>query len=141
MKKLILTMALLIIVFAVTQAQSVAAKKEFNNTLQAYFEIKNGLAKDHAVAAAEGAKSLLSNLSGFPVKTLSETQQGLWHAQTEEIKKAATAIAAEKDIKEQRKSFGTVSYAMLKLAKNFNLNKEVVYVQYCPMAKKAGSMK
>ena len=138
MKKLILTMIVMAsVLVTVAQAQSVVAKREFNNTLKAYFETKNALAKDNAIAAVDGAKGLLENLSGFPVKTLTPAQQTLWNTQTEEIKKAATAIVAEKDIKEQRKQFGNVSYAMVKLAKDFNLNKDVVYVQYCPMAKKS----
>ena len=138
MKKLLVIVALLSFTVATfTRAQSVVAKREFNNTLKAYFEAKNALAKDNAVLASESVKGLIKNIDEFPVKTLSAEQQVLWKDEAAAIKKAALAISTEKALKEQRKSFWPLSTAMLKLAKNFNLNNNEVYVQYCPMAKKS----
>ena len=137
MKKITLIIALLVAVGFTTKAQSVVAKREFNNTLKAYFGAKNALAKDNATLASESIKALTSNLDNFPVKTLSESQQALWKVESEKIKKAALEIAEEKAIKSQRQSFWPLSSAMVKLAKAFNMNNEVIYVQYCPMAKKS----
>ncbi|RZL33556.1 MAG: DUF3347 domain-containing protein, partial [Pedobacter sp.] len=128
---------LLIVAVLTANAQSVVAKREFNNTLKAYFEAKNALAKDNATLASESVKTLIKNINEFPVKTLSATQQTLWTKEAEVIKKSALAISTEKAIKEQRKSFWPLSSAMLKLAKEFKLNSKDVYVQYCPMAKKS----
>jgi len=137
MKKIVVMISLLIIAVLTANAQSVVAKREFNNTLKAYFEAKNALAKDNATLASESVKTLIKNINEFPVKTLSATQQTLWTKEAEVIKKSALAISTEKAIKEQRKSFWPLSSAMLKLAKEFKLNSKDVYVQYCPMAKKS----
>ena len=137
MNKIIPLIALFVAIVITTNAQSVVAKREFNNTLKAYFETKNALAKDDASKASERVKALTRNLEKFPVKSLTAAQQTLWKAEIEAIKKAGLAIATEKGIKEQRKSFWTLSSAMVKLAKAFNMNNEVIYVQYCPMAKKS----
>ncbi|TKC03056.1 DUF3347 domain-containing protein [Pedobacter cryotolerans] len=137
MKKNLVIIALVVISAFAANAQSVVAKREFNNTLKAYFEAKNALAKDNAVQASESVKTLVKNIEEFPVKTLSAPQQTLWKAEAETIKKAALAISTEKAIKAQRNSFWPLSSAMLKLAKEFKLNNADVYVQYCPMAKKS----
>lgn len=137
MKKILSIIALVVVATFTASAQSVVAKREFNNTLKAYFETKNALAKDNALLASESVKALLSNITAFPVKTLSESQMALWKIEAEKIKKAALEISAEKVIKTQRQSFWPLSSAMVKLAKAFNLNNAVIYVQYCPMAKKS----
>lgn len=137
MKKITPLIALLIVTAFATNAQSVTTKKEFNNILKGYFETKNALAKDNAPQASESVKDLVKNLDNFPVKTLSVLQQTLWKKEAEVIKKAALAISIDKVIKTQRNSFWPLSSAMVKLAKAFNMNNEVIYVQYCPMAKKS----
>ena len=137
MKKNLVIIALLFISAFAANAQSTVAKREFNNTLKAYFEVKNALAKDNAAQASESVETLIKNIEEFPVKTLTATQQALWKTESETIKKAALAISTEKAIKVQRNSFWPLSSAMLKLAKEFKLNNADVYVQYCPMAKKS----
>ncbi len=137
MKKIIVIIALFVATAVTATAQSVVAKREFNNTLKAYFETKNALAKDNAAKASESVKVLTSNLANFPVKTLSEGQQAIWKVEAEKIKKSAVEIASEKAIKSQRQSFWPLSTSMIKLAKALNINNEVIYVQYCPMAKKS----
>lgn len=137
MKKLIICFALLSIVISTVKAQSVVAKREFNNTLKAYFETKNALSKDNTTQASASVKNLITNIERFPVKTLSTAQQSLWAKESVVITKAAKAISTEKEIKEQRKSFWSLSTAMVKLAKDFNMNSSEVYVQYCPHAKKS----
>ena len=137
MKKVSVIITALVVLALNVNAQSVVAKREFNNTLKVYFEAKNALAKDDAKLANASAINLIKNIDEFPVRTLSTAQQALWKTESEVIKKAALAISTEKGIKEQRKSFWPLSSAMLKLAKEFNLNSADVYVQYCPMAKKS----
>jgi hypothetical protein len=137
MKKIFLIIAVLSATISLSHAQDAKAKTEFNKTLTAYFNTKNALAKDNAALASTGAKSLLTSLSTFPVKTLTAAQQTVWKTQAEEIKKSATAMVPQTDLKGQRKSFGPLSSAMLKLARDLKLNNNEVYVQYCPMAKKS----
>lgn len=138
MKKILVFVALLSFTLtSVTKAQSVVAKREFNNTLNAYFETKNALAKDNATLANESVKGLIKNIDEFPVKTLPTAQQTLWTKEAAVVKKSAIAISTEKAIATQRKSFWALSSAMLKLAREFQLNGKDVYVQYCPHAKKS----
>lgn len=135
MKRIFLMIALLSGSILAANAQNL--KADFNKTLTAYFNTKNALAGDNAALAATSAKALSTSLTAFSAKNLPAAQQTVWAAQSAEIKKAADAIANEKTIANQRKSFGTISYAMLKLTKELNLNSENVYVQYCPMVKKS----
>jgi hypothetical protein len=138
MKKTVLIITIICTtILSVVKAQNTASKKEFNKTLQAYFDTKNALAKDNVSLANTSAKNLITSLATFPVKSLSATQQTVWKTQAEQIKKSASAIVSQKDLKEQRKSFWPLSSAILKLTKELNLNTSDVYVQYCPMAKKS----
>ncbi len=136
-KVLIIITVLSIAITSAVKAQSTVAKREFNNTLKAYFDIKNALSKDNVATAGVGAKALTDNIAAFPIKTLTVAQQAEWKKQTVELKKYATPIVTEKDLKAQRKSFEYVSSAMIKLTKAMNMNNAVVYVQYCPMVKKS----
>jgi hypothetical protein len=137
MKKLSFLFALMMATSFTIQAQSVVAKRAFNSTLKAYFDTKNALATDNAAQANERAKALVDQLTDFPIKTLTTAQQLLWKTEVETMKKAATLVATEQAIKEQRKSFWAISSAMIKLVKAFNMNSAVAYIQYCPMVKKS----
>lgn len=124
-------------ILSLVEAQDLKTKAAFNKTLTAYFDTKNALAKDNVGLASTSAKSLLTSLVAFPVKSLSNAQQTIWKTQVEEIKNAANALASQKDLAMQRKSFWPLSTAMVKLTKALKLNNNDVYVQYCPMAKKS----
>jgi len=137
MNKIITLIALFVATTLTAHAQNASANKEFNTTLNAYFETKNALAKDDALRASERVKHLAKTIENFPVSRLSTEQQGTWKKETEVIRKAALEISTEKAIKVQRNSFWPLSSAMVKLAKAFKLNTEDIYVQYCPMAKKS----
>lgn len=136
MKRILLMIAVCSATIFGTKAQT-TTQTAFGKTLQAYFETKNALATDHVAKAGVGAKNLLASLTAFPVKSLSATQQAEWKKQSEELKKYAAPIVAEKDLKAQRKNFENVSSAMIKLVKAVNLNSSDVYVQYCPMVKRS----
>jgi flagella basal body P-ring formation protein FlgA len=138
MKKIIFVMAVMFTAFTTSiKAQNVDAKKEFNNTLNAYFDTKNALTKDNADLASASAKNLLASIKNFPVKALILSQQTTWKTETVAINKAAIAISTAKEIKEQRKNFWALSSSMIKLAKELNMSNTAIYVQYCPMAKKS----
>jgi len=138
MKKTVLIITIICTtILSVVKAQNTISKKEFNKTLQAYFDTKNALAKDNVSLANTSAKNLIASLATFPVKSLSTAQQTLWKIQSAQIKKAANAMVVQKDLKEQRKSFWPLSSAMLKLTQELKLNATDVFVQYCPMAKKS----
>ena len=76
MKKILVVIALLsFTISSATKAQSVVAKKEFNNTLKAYFDAKNALAKDNGALASKNVLALVKIIDEFPVKALSPDQQ------------------------------------------------------------------
>ncbi len=138
MKKITFIVAFLsFTISTISLAQSVVAKREFNNTLKTYFEAKNALAKDNAALASTSVLALIKNIEEFPVKTLSTDQQELWKKESVEVKKASLAITTENGIKEQRKHFFPLSNAMIKMTKAFNMNSATIFVQYCPMAKRS----
>lgn len=138
MKKILVMMAVISsVIFSVAKAQTAGTKTDFDKTLNAYFNLKNDLAKDNATLAMQNAKALLTNIESFPTSKLSASQQALWKTESAKIKTSALAISKEKAIKVQRQSFWALSSSMINLAKSFKSNSEVVYVQYCPMAKKS----
>lgn len=136
MKKIILMLALCATV-GIANAQQSAAKTAFNKTLEAYFDLKNGLAKDNVNQAAVAAKNLLAQLKSFPTKSLKQQEQVEWTKQAAEINKQAVGIAASKDLALQRKNFESIARGMIKLTRTLQLHQNVVYVQFCPMAKKS----
>lgn len=137
LKKAGFLLALFLVAGFSAMAQSVVAKREFNNTLKAYFETKNALSKDNVSGAEAGAKKLLAVINEFPEKTLNEGQREEWNKHNADLKKYTESVIAEKELKAQRKSFEYVSSAVIALAKQFQMNNETVYIQYCPMVKRS----
>jgi hypothetical protein len=136
MKRLVLIIVLMsVVVFA--KAQQNSPRAAFNQMLKAYFDLKNGLATDNIKQSAIASKDLLAQLKNFPWKHLNESQQQEWKKQAEETKILTSAIAVEKDLSLQRKSFEGVARAVIKLTRTLQLHNNEVFVQYCPMAKKS----
>lgn len=137
MKRIFLIITIIggLVIPAKAQKENVGA--EFNKTLKAYFELKNGLATDNVNKAGIGARSLLASLKAFPVKSLTASQQQEWEKQRAEIKKYAEPMVMEKELNLQRKSFERVASAMIRLASAIKLNNKDIYVQYCPMVKRS----
>ncbi|MCX2573777.1 DUF3347 domain-containing protein [Pedobacter sandarakinus] len=134
MKRTLLMMVLTIITTNITFAQN-NTNKAFNQLLGTYYDVKNALAADDAVAAKAKVKTLSAKVDAVPHKSLPENQHALWMEQAKIMKAKATELAAGKDLKAQRKSFEGISYAMIKTVKNIKFNNATVYIQHCPMAK------
>lgn len=137
MKRLFLIITFISGMMMTTMAQDVKVKTGFDQTLKAYFDLKNALAADNASLAETKANSLLLALKTFPVKNLTAAQQAEWKKQTIEIQRYTAPIVAEKDLKLQRKSFENVAAFMIRLVKGLQLNSAELYVQYCPMVKRS----
>lgn len=135
MKKIMIMVA--IIAIATTKLTFAQSKTDaaFNQLLTAYYDVKNALATDKKDVATEKVKALSAKVDAIPHKNLPATQHTLWMAQSKIIKEKATELAAGKDIKAQRKSFESISSAMIKTVRNIKFNSTIVYVQHCPMAK------
>lgn len=87
---------------------------------QQYDHLQKALANDDAATAQKAAQALVTTL-----QTVSGSKVAL---------KAANAISKTKDIATQRKSFATLSEALIKLFKE-NKPSAMLYIHYCPMAK------
>ena len=135
MKKIMIMVA--IIAIATTKLTFAQSKTDaaFNQLLTAYYDVKNALATDKKDVATEKVKALSAKVDAIPHKNLPAAQHTLWMAQSKIIKEKATELAVGKDIKAQRKSFESISSAMIKTVRNIKFNSAIVYVQHCPMAK------
>lgn len=87
-----------------------------------YLKIKNALVETNAEAASFAAENLRYNLKNNDDKVLFKILQQL------------KAIETSKDVDEQRITFENLSADIYQLAKIKNLNGQVLYQQYCPMA-------
>ncbi len=114
----------------IVQASDTAAVEvsvQFNNAQQtelfkAYEKLKNDLVKSDFEAGKASARVLASVLKDCKdCQTTTAT---------------AAKIALVKDIKEQRKSFTSLSNDLITLFKHANLKSGTIYVQHCPMANK-----
>ncbi|MDQ7949760.1 MAG: DUF3347 domain-containing protein [Pedobacter sp.] len=137
MKRIFLIIALLSTTIIFAAAQQAKINTAYNNTLKAYFELKNALAKDQVDLAGQGAKNLVASIKAFPVAALAAGQQTAWKMQTAEIMKYAEPIISAKDLKLQRKSFEGLASPVIKLARTFKYAQQPLYVQYCPMVKRS----
>ncbi len=111
------------------------AKPAFNNLLNAYMTTKNALADDKNEKAVVDAKAFLESVKAFPAAELKGDQKKLWDEQVTELVKGATPISTTSVLKDQRESFKTVSYAMIKLVKGLKMNSSEIYLQHCPMVR------
>jgi len=134
MKKLFIMIALMAITTTLTFAQS-KTDMALNETLTAYYNLKNALATDQKELAIEKAKLLLTKVDAVPHKDFPAAQHQLWMQQSAVIKAKTNELIHSDDIKAQRKSFEGISYPMIKLLKNIKFNSSTVYIQHCPMAK------
>ncbi|MGY3052702.1 hypothetical protein ACVWYG_000898 [Pedobacter sp. UYEF25] len=116
-----------------TQTKEHSTKK----VLDIYYQLKNALAADDDALAAKTATLLAVDLSQAKPAAFATGSQGIWIKQSAEAKSAALSIAASAEIVQQRKLFGKLSNAMIKIFKNLKLGKDAVFVQYCPMAKES----
>ncbi|NTE05288.1 DUF3347 domain-containing protein [Agrobacterium tumefaciens] len=107
----------------------------FNQLLTAYYDVKNALATDKKDMATEKAKVLSAKVDAIPRQDLPSAQHALWMEHAKIIKAKASELAAGKDIKVQRKSFESISSAMIKTIRTIKFNNATVYIQHCPMAK------
>lgn len=135
MKKIIVLIA--VIAISMTKTTFAQSKNDaaFNQLLAAYYDLKNALAADKQDVAKEKANALSNKVDAIHHKDLPAAQHMLWMEQSKIIKAKASELAAGKDIKAQRKSFESLSSAMIKTVRNIKFNNATVYVQHCPMAK------
>ncbi|WP_295772295.1 DUF3347 domain-containing protein [uncultured Mucilaginibacter sp.] len=118
-----------------TLAQRDSAISRRNDTaLPAYLAVKDGLVKSDSVGVAAAAQKFADELIKVRFRThVLENLMALKKLRTDIIDEAK-AIAATKNINEQRKHFANVSKGFWELAGKYRFIKETkIYYQQCPM--------
>lgn len=126
MKKYIIAVAVFISTAVSVSAQSkknAQVAKLYTN----YLAVKTALASDNAAATAKAATEFSRTAAALDKKAIPENRLNT-------LKKEAAAISGNQNISAQRKSFYSLSDAMIALTNEFKISENPVYVQYCPMA-------
>lgn len=146
MKKIFLTLGLLIAVFINGNAQHNHSQHTTANS-QAKTAVKPNLAAEQVLALYShyiGIKDALvagsQQLAATHANSLSQTASTISYRDLSEgninaLRKDASAIADAKDLSVQRKAFSNLSNNISALAEKFKLSDKPLYQQYCPMAK------
>ncbi|MEL1239519.1 DUF3347 domain-containing protein [Flavobacterium flavipallidum] len=105
-------------------------KKEITKN---YLALKNSFVLSDHSAVTTNALALKNALVNFKFKKLTLVQMNAATTTRKEIIELATAIAAEKDINKQRKTFETLSVKYWEQAAKYKAIDETLYLQVCPM--------
>ena len=117
-------------------AQTVDLKTQFAPVLSAYMNLKDALVTDNAVAAAKYGKSMNTALQNIETKNWTAKQRNYYDGFAKKLETDAEHIGDNADkIDHQREHFESLSGNLTNVVKNFKLNAETIFVQYCPMKK------
>ncbi len=107
---------------------------QLDKVMELYLSIKDALVGDESHKAMTQAKSLLLALDKVDMMLVKDDAHIYWMKQQVEIKKESESISKKMNIKEQRKSFESLSEAIIKAMQAFGSKSTQLYVQNCPMA-------
>ncbi|MHC2992542.1 hypothetical protein OB13_13470 [Pontibacter sp. HJ8] len=108
-------------------------RSNMSQVLSDYITLKDALVESDAAAAKEAANAVLTAAQALPVATLEEEQKDFAEQQLEAVKKSATTIAGNAELKDQRNTLEDLSEAVFALTKAFGATDQKVYYQHCPM--------
>lgn len=109
-------------------------KKQLNNLLLAYFEVKNALVATDGNLANTKAGEFVKLLAKIEIDKMTAEQQTFYKPLAEKLKFDAEHINETQDAEHQRDHFESFSNNLFLLIKNFKANKDMIYQQFCPMA-------
>jgi hypothetical protein len=158
MKKLIIGILFLIVIFAVwkffiksnnpqiSEPKQQALKAgnhsaEFNAAIDtmigAYLEMKDDFVDTDSIKAKDACKKMIVLIDTLPLSELKKDTSGIYDAaiaQVSTIKEGADSLIAQLDITNMRKDFQWVSESLYPLLKTIHYEGKVLYWQNCPMA-------
>lgn len=108
-------------------------RKQITSVAEAYFDIKNNLVKSDAVAVVSESGRLNDALNNVHVSFSGEAYD-IWIRLSKEISTATKKIGTAKNLVAQREHFATLSQSIIEMTEYFGLEKNMVYMDYCPMA-------
>jgi len=135
MKKLSLSLIMLVMVFSTGRLFAQAGDNAFPQLLSSYYDVKNALVSSDASMAASKATALLTAVKAVDVKKLSEKDKKAYASLKDKLILDAEHISESKDVDHQRDHFSTLSTNVYALAKTVKLTDKPVYYDYCPMKK------
>jgi Cu(I)/Ag(I) efflux system membrane fusion protein len=109
-------------------------KKQLNDLLLAYFQIKNELVADRRDNANAKGKIFLEILAKIEVKKMTTEQANFFNEQQKKLVFNAQNIADNEEVDAQRAFFAELSTTMKIIIIAFKANSHKVYEQHCPMA-------
>ena len=112
---------------------SAEAKQQISSITKSYLSLKDALVEGNTGKAADAAKNMNKQLSGFSSTSLEEELQDIYSSRADKLMQDAQAIASATDVAEQRAYLVSLSRNIAELNQAFN-TEETLYLQYCPMA-------
>ncbi|WP_407482208.1 DUF3347 domain-containing protein [Elizabethkingia meningoseptica] len=111
---------------------STESKSTFNNVYNAYFQLKDALAKDDGNAAQSAGKELEKAINNLEKSNMNAAQSKTWQQYQKKLAFDAEHIGSIDENKHQREHFVSLSKNLYEVMKTFTPDK-TVYYQNCPM--------
>jgi Cu(I)/Ag(I) efflux system membrane fusion protein len=100
-----------------------------------YIAYKNALVKSDPSKAQQIVKPLKEALDKTDMNLLKGDAHSIWMVHLNKITKSLEKLMASEDnLEQQRRALAPISEALYQSIKQFGINSDVVYYQYCPMA-------
>ncbi len=115
-----------------TSTDTKASKSPLSSVYDAYFSLKNALAKDDGKSAEEAAKTLFDEISAVQMDKLDPVQHAVWMKLQKKLSFDAEHIKSVDETKHQREHFVSLSKNMHEVMTLIK-NDVPVYYQNCPM--------
>ncbi len=109
-------------------------KKQLQRVYDAYLNMKNAFIESDGSKVSKTAQSVIAALKEVNMELLKGDAHMAWMDQLKTINTTINNISKSTDIEQQRKEFASFNQAFYTSVKQFGLNGETAYYQYCPMA-------
>ncbi len=111
-----------------------AFQKQLGQLVLVYLDLKNALVATDSKEGAVAALQFVAALAEMDMALLQGDAHDYWMEQLEALEVHTNLLAEAKEIEEQRSQFKYLSEALIRATKVFGLQKNIFYVQFCPMA-------
>ncbi|SFT48113.1 membrane fusion protein, Cu(I)/Ag(I) efflux system [Lishizhenia tianjinensis] len=109
-------------------------KKQLNQTLLSYLELKNALAADDQEKAIEALNKFVQALNKVDMNLVKGDAHITWMKLKKELDSDIEVIQNNDELDQMRKGFIQLSDHWITCLKTFGIENKLLYVQYCPMA-------
>ena len=110
------------------------ARKAMQPVYESYLSFKDALVNDDLKLSQEKGKELLSKIEGMNMSVFQGESHNVWMKNSSSMKESLLHVHHMETIEEVRKSFQSVSDALILLTKSMSSNDQMLHIQFCPMA-------